>query len=159
MRVGIDSLLSSILAFSTDLLVKEFKLHTDYSWITEQIKPLQPVGQTAEFKVESKFKPLPVIWSDYSRRQSKVLTAKSMAQLLGRRSCTALACLTGDHLTERFRVGGSRCGPQQARLRGKSTTSLPLLQYVISSVKKGFYELARTCYRPKPRSLIRSIFL
>ena len=28
----------------------------------EQIKSLQPIGQEAEFKFESKFKPLPVIW-------------------------------------------------------------------------------------------------
>ena len=37
MRVGINSPLSSISVFSTDL--KEFKLHTDFSEISEQIKP------------------------------------------------------------------------------------------------------------------------
>ena len=41
---------------------KKFKLHTIYFWTSEQIKPLQPVGQAAEFKFESKFEPLPVIW-------------------------------------------------------------------------------------------------
>ena len=50
MRVGIISLLSSISAFSTDL--KEFKLHTDYSGILEQIKRLQPVGQEADSRVQ-----------------------------------------------------------------------------------------------------------
>ena len=37
-----------------------------YSGVLEQIKPLQPICQTAEFKLESKFKPLhwgmQVIW-------------------------------------------------------------------------------------------------
>ena len=60
MRVDIDSALSSISAFSKDL--KEFKLHTLYFETSEQIKPLQPVGQAAEFKFESKFEPMPVIW-------------------------------------------------------------------------------------------------
>ena len=54
------SVISLISAFSTDL--KEFKLHTVYFGTSEQIKPLQPVGQAAEFKFESKFEPLPVIW-------------------------------------------------------------------------------------------------
>ena len=30
--------------------------------VSEQIKPLLPIGQAAEFKFESMFKPLPVIW-------------------------------------------------------------------------------------------------
>ena len=54
------SVISLISVFSTDL--KEFKLHTVYFGTSEQIKPLQPVGQAAEFKFESKFEPLPVIW-------------------------------------------------------------------------------------------------
>ena len=33
-----------------------------YFGVLEQIKPLQPIGQAAEFKFESKFEPLPVIW-------------------------------------------------------------------------------------------------
>ena len=41
---------------------QEFKLYTDYSGILEQVNPLQPVGQAAEFKFKSKFEPLPVIW-------------------------------------------------------------------------------------------------
>ena len=35
--------------------LEESKLHTVYSGIFEQIKPLQLVGQAAEFKFESKF--------------------------------------------------------------------------------------------------------
>ena len=53
MRVDIDSLLSSISAFSMDL--KEFKLHTDYSGISEQIKPVPPVSLAAVFNFESNF--------------------------------------------------------------------------------------------------------
>ena len=52
--------LGSNLASVTDL--KELKLHTVYAVISEAIKPLQLVGQAAEFKFESKFEPLPVIW-------------------------------------------------------------------------------------------------
>ena len=59
MRVAIDSALSSILAFSTDL--KRIQTPPVYSGTSEQIEPLQHVGQAAEFKVESKFKPLSVI--------------------------------------------------------------------------------------------------
>ena len=61
-RIRLDnvSVMSSILAFLTDL--KEFELHTIYFGASQQIKPLQPVGQAAEFKFESKLKPLQVIW-------------------------------------------------------------------------------------------------
>ena len=43
--------------------------------------------------------PLQVTWQSflYSRRQSKVLTAKSMAELLLQRSCTARASKTGKY--------------------------------------------------------------
>ena len=59
-RIDIVSVMSSISAFLTDL--KEFKLHTVYFGASEQIKLLQPIGQAAEFKFESKFEPLQVIW-------------------------------------------------------------------------------------------------
>ena len=69
-----------------------------YFGVLEQTKPLQPIGQAAEFKFESKFKPLPtsaghlaITPKGYSRRQSKDLTAKSMAKLVGPRSGTAWA--------------------------------------------------------------------
>ena len=72
--------------------------------VLEQIKPLEPIGQAAEFTFESKFKPLPtsaghlaITPEGYSRRQSKDLTAISMAKLLGPRSGTAWAGLTGEH--------------------------------------------------------------
>ena len=91
---------------------KEFKLHTVYSVISEQIKPSQLVGQwsgcilSAELEFESKFEQLLVIWlllviisKGHSRRQSNVFTAKSMVQLLGQPSFHSLGRL--DRLTRR----------------------------------------------------------
>ena len=48
------------------------KLHTVYAVISEAIKPLQLVGQAAEFKFESKFEPLPV-WLSLQRLFQKVI--------------------------------------------------------------------------------------
>ena len=55
MRVGIDSPLSSISAVSTDLkrIQTRHRLFWDFG---------AGVGHAAEFKFESKFEPLPVIW-------------------------------------------------------------------------------------------------
>ena len=101
MRVDNDSLLSSIWRSKKNSNSTQFiEL---YFGVSEQIKPLQPVGQAAEFKFESKFKPLPsaghlaITPEGYSRRQSKDLTAKSMAKLLGQHSGTAWAGRTGEH--------------------------------------------------------------
>ena len=56
--------LTAALNFGVSTDLKGFKLHTDYSVISEQISRFQPVGLAAEIKFESKFKPLPqaVIW-------------------------------------------------------------------------------------------------
>ena len=51
MRVGINSLLSSISVFPTDL--KRIKLSTFYSGTSEQIKHLQSVGQLLRFQSNS----------------------------------------------------------------------------------------------------------
>ena len=113
------SAISLISAFSTDL--KEFKLHTVYFGTSEQIKPLQPVGQAAEFKFESKFEPLQVIWQSlpkaipednrrfWLQNQWQCSWGRALAQL----ERVGLARSN----TGRFRVGGSRCWPRQARLR------------------------------------------
>ena len=53
--------LGSNSALVTDLKT-DFKLHTVYAVVSGAIKPLQLVGQAAEFKFESKFEPLQVIW-------------------------------------------------------------------------------------------------
>ena len=89
------------------------------------------MGQEAEFKFESnlKFKLLLVIWQSqqspegYSRRQSKILTAKSMAELLGQHSGTAWAGWTGKH---KHRVYQSS---RQLQLAVPCSLELPLLQY------------------------------
>ena len=59
-----------------------------YFGVSEKIKHLQPIGQAAQFKFEPKFEPLPtsasrlaITLEDYSRRQSKDLTAKSTTTL------------------------------------------------------------------------------
>ena len=65
------ALLGSNLASVTDL--KEFKLHTVYAVISEAINSLQLVGQAAEFKFESKFEPLQVIWQSLRRLFQKVI--------------------------------------------------------------------------------------
>ena len=68
------------------------------------------------------------------RIQSKILTAKAMAELLGQCSGTAWADWTGKHHcctnSGRFQVGSSLFWPQQARWRKKV---LPLLLYWFSS--------------------------
>ena len=71
------------------------KLHTVYAVILEAIKPLQLVGQAAEFKFESKFEPLPVIWQSLQR-----LFQKAIKGLEGKINCQALGaalllCLRG----------------------------------------------------------------
>ena len=71
------------------------KLHTVYAVISEAIKPLQLVGQAAEFKFESKFEPLPVIWQSLQRLFQKViegLEGKINCQALG---AALLLCLHG----------------------------------------------------------------
>ena len=61
MRVGIDSLLSSILAFSMELK----RIQTPHSLFRSN--PLQLVGQEVEIKFEFKFKPLQAIWQSLPR--------------------------------------------------------------------------------------------
>ena len=68
MLVGMDSPPASISAFSTDL--KRIQNPHVYSEISEQIESLQPVGQAAEFKFESKFESLPVMMTVSSGNHS-----------------------------------------------------------------------------------------
>ena len=54
--------------------------------ISEAIKPLQLVGQAAQFKFESKFEPLQVIWQSLQRlfqKEIKGLDCKINSQALG----------------------------------------------------------------------------
>ena len=66
------TVLGSNLASETDLK-KELKLHTVYAVISEAIKPLQLIGQVAQFKFESQFEPLLVIWQSLLRLFQKVI--------------------------------------------------------------------------------------
>ena len=105
------------------------------------------VRRRAQFKFESKFKPLLVLWQSLlkaipeSRRQSNGLAVKSTAQLLGPRwapmggsdgqartpcasESAAVAAGTAwqqqarlNTLELRFQVGGSRCWQRPARSR------------------------------------------
>ena len=134
MRVDIDTQLSSISAFSMDLkrIQTPHSLFWDFGADKTSTR-LQPVGQAAEFKFESKFEPLPpaavhlaINPKGYSRRQSKVLTAKSMAKLLGGRSGTAWAGWTGKH---KHRAFPSRLQSLRAATCLLEENVLPLLKY------------------------------
>ena len=84
----------SNLASVTDFK-KEFKLYTLYAVISEAIKPLQLVGQAAQFKFESKFEPLKVICQSLRRLSQKAiegLEGKINGQALG---AALLQCLGG----------------------------------------------------------------
>ena len=69
--------------------------------ILEAIKPLQLVGQVANFKFESKFDPLPVIWQSLQGLFQKVienLEDKINGQALG---AALLFCLCGSDCRSR----------------------------------------------------------
>ena len=96
----------------------------------EQIKPLQLVGKIARFKFESKFKGPAghqlITFKDDSRRQLnlKVLTAESLAELLGPLSGTAQACQTAKHKVATNRV--SESSKTAAVAAGSNLNRLPL---------------------------------
>ena len=105
------------------------------------------IGQAAEFKFESKFKPLPtsaghlaITPEGYSRRQSKDLTAISMAKLLGPRSGSACAGRTGEH---KHRAFPSRRQSLRAATGSLEENVLPLLRYWLSSTVKKVLKLCR----------------
>ena len=85
-EIDFVSVLFSISAFLTDL--KRIQTPHSFFGTSEQIKPLQPVGQAAEFKFESKFEPLrscpaghlAITPEGYSRRQSKVQWLSSLGR-------------------------------------------------------------------------------
>ena len=101
-----------------------------YSGVSEQIKSLQPIGPAAEFKFESKLEPLPV----YSRRQMKVLTAKSMAELLGQGSSKAGMRFRSSELAA-IAAGSYRL------VEGKCATTLAILTPSQFKSQKGFNAL------------------
>ena len=91
MRVDFVSVLFSISAFLTDL--KRIQTPHSFFGTSEQIKPLQPVGQAAEFKFESKFEPLRpcpaghlALTGNHSIRLFQKTIEGLMAELLGPRN-------------------------------------------------------------------------
>ena len=67
-------------------------------------KTFTALGQAAEFEFEFKIEPqhwpaghLAIVPEGYSRRQSKVIIAKTIAKLLGQHSSTPLPGLMGKH--------------------------------------------------------------
>ena len=102
--------------------------------ISEAIKPLQLDGQVAEFKLESKFEPVPVIWQSLQRLFQKVikglegigLRTKSTAKLFGPLFCYACAGRTGEH---KHRAFPSLQLSLRAATGSLEKNMLPLLRY------------------------------
>ena len=92
-----------------------------YFGVSEQIKPLQPIGQAAEFKFESKFEPLPVIWQSLPKAvpedNRRFRGQNQWPSSWGRAPAWLAQVGRASTNTGRFRVSGSRCGPRPARLR------------------------------------------
>ena len=121
-RVDINSPLSSIWAFSMDL--KRIQTSPCLFWDFGADKTFTTCWSGGRVyvwvQVWAPAGHLAIIPEDYSRRQSKVLTAKSMAKVLGQRSGTA--CQVGrvgraSKVTRCFWVSCSRCWPRLARSR------------------------------------------
>ena len=102
--------------------------------ISEQINPLQPVGQAANFKFQVESKLSIFIWQSLpkanpdSRRQLKFLTAEAMVKLLGQHSCTAWTVQTGEH-KNRVSVFPILLQSLLAGTGSLEGNVLPLLQY------------------------------
>ena len=84
--------------------------------ILEAIKPLQLVGQVADFKFESKFEPLPVILQYLRRLFHKVIEGLE-GKIHGQAPALLAQVGRASTNTGRSQVGGSRCGQRPARLR------------------------------------------
>ena len=95
-----------------------------YFGVSEQTKQLQPIGQAAEFKFESKFEPLQVIWQSPPKAVAAV--REDNRRFRGKNpwpsswgSAPARLVRVGRASTNtgRFLVGGSHCGQRLARSR------------------------------------------
>ena len=96
--------------------------------ISEATKPLQLVGQAAEFKFESKFEPLQVIWQSLQRLFQKVIEG-----LEGKINCQTLGaamqlCLFGLDWQEQTQgISKLVAVPAGSCLLGKHATTLAIL--------------------------------
>ena len=112
-----------------------------FGGVSEQIKPLQSFGQAAEFEpLQTSAGRLAITPEDYSRRQSKDLTAKSMTKRLGPRSGTVGAGRTGENKHTAF---PSRRQSLLAATGSLEENVLPLLRYWLSSRVKKVLTLCR----------------
>ena len=91
--------------------LKELKLHSVYTVISEAIKPIL-VSQAAEFKFESKFEPLPVILQSLLRLFQQVIEG-----LEGKINGQGLGAALGLFLRGSNRVFPSQWQQLLARLR------------------------------------------
>ena len=113
--------------------LKEFKLHPVYAVVSKAIKPWQLVGQAAEFKLESKFEPLQVIWRSLQMLFQKVIKGLE-GKINGNSLGAALWHCLGEH---KYRVFLSLLQSLRAATGLLEEHMLPLLQYWLSSrVKK-----------------------
>ena len=111
---------------STLLCLAQIGISNGLAVISEAIKPLQPVGQEAQFKFESKFEPLPVIWQSLRslRLFQKIIEGlefKINSQAFG--AALWLACAKPE-------------SQQQSLLAATGSVEenmLPLLRYLLSS--------------------------
>ena len=129
--VGIDSQLSSISVFSTDL--KGFRADNLKKFTTHQ-------SGGGRFQVWIQVRApvcyLAIAPKGYSRRQSKVLTAKSTSVRLWPRSGTAWAGQTGEHKTQSVSDLAAVAAGSDWLAWGKHATTLVILTQIES--QKGF---------------------
>ena len=172
-RVGIESLLSSISAFSTDLksIQTPHSLFRDFG--ADKTFTTRCSGARVQVLVQVRAPAfhLKITPEGYSRRQTKVLTTKSMIKRMGQCSGTAWAGRTGKAESAAVAVGSDR------RPWGKPSTTLVILSTRVKKVLKGLWavtshwlqifssceltslmDFARTCHKTKQRSSLRSIF-
>ena len=80
---------------------------------SEQIKPVQIVGQAVDLSLCPSSKLLAITPEGYSRRQSKVFTGRALGVGLFQVHLRQVGRASTN--TGRFRVGGNRCWPRLAR--------------------------------------------
>ena len=108
--------------------IKKNSNSTQFMLSIRRLKTFTTRGQVAEFKFESKFELLPVIWQSLPKLFQKTIEGfedKIKCRALGaalRHSLRRLARVgRASTNTGRFPVGGSRCAPRPARLRNSNS--------------------------------------
>ena len=166
MRVEFTSMLSSTLAFSTDLAriqtsqcahslfwdlgaEKTFTTHWSGGRVQVWVQVWAPALPASHLAIHPE---------GYSRRQSKVLSAKSMAELLEQHSGTACASRTGKH---NFKLHKHKAYPNLLHSLLAVTGFVNLGQWwAVFFVRWNeiSMDFSRTCYLPKQCSSLCSIF-